>query len=129
MAQPVRIVGHKSDREDNEQLQAQVDDDGNLMVREGSYQGLNQTYEDTNFQTGDSPVTIDAYGDLGSYVHDGYIICDGAGNIQVDVSRDGITYGDKWTMKSGEKVSFLRMDIKKIRITWVSDSAYRLNII
>ena len=129
MAQPVRIVGHKSDREDNEQLQAQVDDFGNLMVREGSYQGLNQTYENTNFQTGASPITIDAFTDLGNYVQDGYIFCDGPGNIQVDVSRNGINYGDKFTIKSGEKVSFLRMDIKKIRLTWVSDSAYRVNII
>lgn len=129
MAEPVRIVGHTSDRDSNEQLQAQVDAFGNLQVREGSYQGLNKTYEDTSFVTGDSPAVHNFYGDMGRYVQDGYIICDGAGNIQVDVSRDGIAYGDKWTMKKGEKVSFLRMDIKKIRVTWVSDSAYRINLI
>jgi hypothetical protein len=128
MAQPVRIVGHKSDRDDNEQLQAQVDDFGNLQVREGSYQGLNQTYEDSSFVTGDSPRTIDAYTDLGHYVQDGYIIVD-SGELQCDVTRNGIDYGDKFTIKSGEKVSFLRMDIKKIRLTWVSDSSYRINII
>jgi len=77
---------------------------------------------------GDSPVVIDAYTDLGHYVQDGYIIVD-SGELQCDVTRDGISYGDKFTIKSGEKVSFLRMDIKKIRLTHVSDSAYRINII
>jgi hypothetical protein len=129
MAQPVRIVGHKTDREDHEALQAQVDTLGNLHVREGAYQGLNKTYEDTAFLVADSPVTLDVYTDLSHYVQDGYIICDGAGDIQVDVTRDGLIYGDKWTMKSGEKVSLLRMDIKKIRLTAVSNSAYRVNVI
>ena len=130
MPQCVRIVGHLTDREDHEQLQAQVDTLGNLHVREGAYPGLNETYEDTSFAVGDSPATHDFYTDAGRTVSDGYIICDGAGDIQVDISRDGISYGDKWTMKSGEKVSLLRLDIRKIRITFVSaNSAYRINVI
>ena len=129
MAESVRIVGHKTDREDHEALQAQVDTLGNLHVREGAYPGLNETYEDTSFAVGDSPATHDFYGDTGRFACDGYIICDGSGNIQVDYTRDGITYGDKWTMKTGERVVLLRLDIKKIRVTWVSDSAYRINLI
>ncbi len=128
MAEPVRIVGHTSDRDSNEGFQAQVDQFGNLQVREGSYQGLNKSYEDTAFVTGDSPAVHNFYGDMGRYVQDGYMIVD-SGEVQVDVTRDGINYGSKWTMKAGEKVSFLRMDIKKVRVTWVSDSAYRINLI
>jgi formylmethanofuran dehydrogenase subunit A len=130
MAEAVRIVGHKSDRDENEMLQAQVDTLGNLHVREGTYPGLNQTYEDASFVTGDSPVTCDFYTDSGGKrAVDGYIICDGPGSIQVDYSRDGLTYGAKWTMKTGERVNLLRLDIQKIRVTWVSNSSYRINLI
>ena len=133
MAEPVRIVGHASDRDSNEQIQAQVDILGNLRVREGPYPGLNETYEDANFIGASSPFTCDFYTDSGGkYASDGYIIVDGTGNIQIDISRDGITYGDKWTMKTGEKVSLLRLDIKKIRMTLSNTgtaSAYRINLI
>ena len=129
MPQCVRIVGHLTDREDHEQLQAQVDTLGNLHVREGTYPGLNQTYEDTSFETGDSPQTHDFYTDSGKRAVDGYIINDGPGDIQVDYSRDGINYGDKWIMKKGERASLVRLDIHKIRITWVSNSSYRVNLI
>jgi hypothetical protein len=130
MPQPVRIIGHNDDRSDNEAIQAQVDELGNLHVREGAYPGLNQTYEDTSFKAGDSPATHDFYTDVGRYVVDGYIICDGPGDIQVDYTRDGITYGAKWTMKSDEKMSLIRLDIKKIRITHTgTDSSYRINLI
>lgn len=130
MAQPVRIIGKSDSRDDNEAIQAQVDSLGNLHVREGAYPGLNKTYEDTSFTSGDSPATHDFYGDTGRWAIDGWIICDGDGNIQVDYTRDGITYGDKWTMKKGECVDLLRMDIKKIRVTYgVADSSYRIFLI
>ena len=131
MPNAVRIIGHKSDRDQNEYQQAQVDSLGNLHTREGQYPGLNQTYEDTSFVAGDSPAVHDFYTDSGSKrAVDGYIICDGSGDIQVDYTRDGITYGDKWTMKSGERVNLLRLDIKKIRVTHTgTDSSYRINLI
>ena len=130
MAQPVRIIGKSDSRDDNEAIQAQVDSLGNLHVREGAYPGINKTYEDTSFEVGDSPVTHDFYSDTGRYASDGWITCDGPGNIQVDYTRDGITYGDKWTMKKGESVDLLRLDIKKIRITYVSaTSGYRIFLI
>ncbi len=129
MAAPVRVVGHDSTRDNNEGYVAQVDRLGNLMVREGPYPGLNKTYEDTSFVEGETPVTHNFFGDMGKYAIDGYIICDGPGDIQVDFTRNGVDYGSKFTMKVGERVSLLRLDIKKIRITWVSDSAYRVNLI
>lgn len=131
MAQPVRIIGKSDARNTNEAIQAQVDSLGNLHVREGAFPGLNQTYEDTSFEAGDSPATHDFYTDSsGRWAIDGWIICDGDGDIQVDYTRDGITYGDKWTMKVGEIVDLSRLDIKKIRITHTgSDSAYRIFLI
>ncbi len=130
MPEAIRIIGHKSDRDDNEYLQAQVDPLGNLHVREGAYPGLNKTYEDASFAVGDSPAAHDFYTDTGRYASDGYIICDGPGDIQVDYTRDGLTYGDKWVMKSGEQVSLLRLDIKKIRVTHSgTDSAYRIFLV
>ena len=130
MAEAIRIVGHQSDRASNEYLQAQVDELGNLHVREGAYPGLNKTYETATFTAGDSPATHDFYGDTGRFATAGNIICDGAGDIQVDFTRDGITYGDKWTMKQGERDNLSHLDIKKIRITHTgTDSAYRINLI
>jgi hypothetical protein len=126
MADPVRIVFGNS----NEGVQAQGDDSGNLFVREGFIDEDNQVYEDTSFVVGDSPAVHDFYTDAGRYANDGYITCDGVGDIQVDISREGLTYGDKFVLKSGEKASLLRMKISKIRVTHTgTDSAYRINLI
>ena len=129
MPQPVRIIGKSDSRDENEAIQAQVDTLGNLHVREGAYPGLNKTYEDTSFVVGDSPAVHDFYADTDRWAIDGWVICDGPGDIQVDYTRDGITYGDKFTMKEGETVDLLRLDIKKIRVTHVDDSAYRIFLV
>lgn len=125
MAEPVRIVFGG----DNEGIQAQGDANGNLLTREGSYNFDNKTYEDTSFVVGDSPAVHDFNTDAGRNAIDGYIICDGAGDIQVDISRNGLTYGDKFTVKSGERVNLLHFNIDSIRVTHVADSAYRINLI
>ncbi len=130
MAERVRITGGNIDGDNNEGRDAQVDQWGNLRVREGVYKADNKAYEDTSFVAGDSPQTHDFNNDKGRNAIDGYIICDGSGNIQVDVSRDGLSYGDKWTMKKGERVNLLHFDIDKIRVTHTgADSAYRINLI
>jgi len=129
MAQPVRIIGKSDGRDKSEGIQAQVDSLGNLHVREGTYPGLMKTYEDSSFVTGDSPAVHDFYTDKSAYAIDGYLVCDGDGDIQVDYTRDGIVYSDKATMKKGEQMDLLRLDIRKIRITWVADSAYRIVLI
>lgn len=83
------------------------------------------TYEDDSFVVSDSPVEHDVNADLGLNSKMGHIICDGAGDILVNISTDGTTYGGQFTMKSGEKVSLNDMDINKIKITHSADSAYR----
>jgi len=91
--------------------------------------GRTVTYEDTSFVTGDSPATHDINTDLGRNGRDGYVICDGAGDITIEVSDDGTSYGGTHTMKRGERLSLKGLDIDRIRITWVSDSSYRILVV
>ena len=114
---------------DNEGYDAQVDKYGAVHVRQTPHNFSNKTYEDTSFVTGDSPVVHDFNTDASRNASDGWIICDGDGEIQVDYSIDGLTYGDKFTMKKGEVVDLLSMNIDKIRVTWVSDSSYRIFLV
>jgi hypothetical protein len=90
---------------------------------------VNKSYEDTNFVTGDSPVTIDFNADAGRNSKEGWVTCDGPGNILVAFSRDGITFGDDWTVKAGESTNLTNFDVDTLRITWVTDSAYRVVLI
>ncbi len=129
MAVSIRLMGGNIDGEDNEGRHAQVDTWGNLRVREGVYKFDNKVYEDVSFIEGDSPQAHDMNADTGRNAVDGYIIVDGPGDVQVDISRDGINFGDKFTMKKGERVNLLHLDIDKIRVTWVSNSAYRINLL
>ena len=125
MPETARIIGHGN----NEQLQAQVDTSDNLQVKEGAIKGTNKVYEDTSFVVGDSPVTLDVNADMGRNARDGYIVCDGAGNILVKISRDGLTFDEQWTQKENEIVELTGLDIDKIRITHVTDSSYRVNVV
>lgn len=86
-------------------------------------------FEDTSFVTGDSPVTLDANAALGRNATSGYIINDGAGNFTIAFSVDGSAFGDEITMKNNEILEFTNQSVDSIRITWVSDSAYRASVI
>jgi len=90
---------------------------------------VNKSYEDTNFVVGDSPVLIDFNSDAGRNSKEGWITCDGVGNILVAFSRDGATFGDNWTVKPGESTNFANFDIDTLRITHVADSSYRVVLI
>jgi len=92
-------------------------------------EGRSISYEDTSFVSGDSPAVCDVNGDLGRNGHDGYIINDGPGDIQVEISDNGTDYGGVHTLKAGERISLTRLDVNRIRLTWVSDSAYRILVI
>lgn len=125
MPETARIIGHGN----TEQIQAQVDTSENLQVKEGAIKGTNKVYEDTSFVSGDSPVTLDVNADMGRNAVDGYIVCDGSGNILVKISRDGLNFDEQWTQKENEIVNLKGFDIDKIRITHVADSSYRVNVI
>ena len=119
----VRIVG---DSNEHAEVHAQSDA---LQVVAGPVLASNVVFEDTSFVTGDSPATHDVNAGLGRNSVEGYIINDGEGNFTVDISRDGINFDAAWTMKKGEIVCLDHLSIDKIRVTWVSDSAYRINLI
>jgi len=138
VANRVRITGGDIDGVDNEGIDAKVDENNRLCVSStpGTVSGgvtsesLNQTYEDDSFISSDSPQSHNFNSDAGRNSVDGWIICDGAGDIQVDYSPDGITFGDKWTMKTGEVVNLSHLNIHTIRITYVSqNSAYRIFLV
>ena len=112
---------------------AEITNANELLVTQGSLtgfiDGLNVTFEDTSVVAGDSPVILDFNGTTGRNGLDGYIICDGVGDLTVEFSRDGASWGGAWTMKQFETMSLRNYDIDSLRITWVADSAYRVNLI
>jgi len=89
----------------------------------------NITYEDTSFVTGDSPIVLDIATDLSRTGIDGYIVNDGGGDIQVEVSNDGTNYGSVTTLKDADVYDLDGITISKIRLTWVADTTYRVNVI
>jgi hypothetical protein len=86
-------------------------------------------FEDTSFVTDDSPVTLDVNTALGRNATSGYIVNDGAGNFTVAFSIDGTTFGDAITMKKNETLRFTDQSVDSIKITWISDSSYRISCI
>ena len=87
--------------------------------------------EDTDFQSGDSPVVLDIVGSLGVNCIDGKIVCKSTttnkGNILVEISEDGSTYGDQFTVFYYETFPLFGLSIAKIRITHTgTDSGYRV---
>lgn len=86
-------------------------------------------FEDTSFVTGDSPVTLDLNTALGRNATALLIINDGAGNFTYQLSTDGSVFGDAITMKSGEFKQYEGISIDSVRITWVSNSAYRVEAV
>ncbi len=95
----------------------------------GPIQGRTFKYEDTNFQTGESPITLDVNTDLGRNGVDGYIINDGSGNILIEFSNNGTNYGSQHTIQKGEVIDLENLDIDSIRLTWVADSGYRILVV
>ena len=91
--------------------------------------GRSKSYADTSFLTGDSPVTIDVNTDLGRNATDGTILNDGPGNILVEISNNGTDFGDSITLTDCDELVLKNFNVNKIRLTWVSDSSYRILVI
>ena len=106
-----------------------VDAAGHQFTVPGKIQGRTVSYEDTSFVTGDSPVVHDVNTSLSRNGVDGYIVCDGPGNITIDITNNGTNYGGQHTLKRRERMNLRNLDIDSIRVTWVSDSAYRVLVV
>ena len=85
-----------------------------------------QTYKDTSFVVGDSPATHDINTDLGRNAVQVFIYNDGIGDMDVEMTQDGSTWGDKHTMKSLERLELRDVDVDSVRVTHVADTAYRI---
>lgn len=83
-------------------------------------------FEDTNFQIGDTGVLLDINAVFGRNATSVTVICDGPGNITAAFSSNGTSFGYEVTLKNDESLSFSNMSVDTVRITWVSDSAYRV---
>ena len=90
--------------------------------------GNTVSYEDTSFVSGDSPAILNVFSDLGRLGEGGYITNDGTGTFTVEISDDGTSYGGVHTVKNGETMTLDGLFVNKIRLTWVSDSSYRVLI-
>ena len=87
----------------------------------------NKTYEDTSFVVGDSPRTIDILTDLGIKANSGFITVDGLGDLIVEISHSGVTYGNPITLKQYDVLDLQGSDIQLIRLTHSgTDTAYRI---
>ncbi len=91
--------------------------------------GRTASFEDASFVTGDSPAVHDVNAALGRNGHDGYIVNDGAGDLQYAISNDGTNYGGNATMKKDEIARLTGLDISKIKITWVANCGYRIVVV
>lgn len=91
--------------------------------------GRTATFEDSSFVTGDSPATHDVNTALGRNGRDGYIVNDGPGDLQYQISDNGTNYGGAHTLKSGETVKLTHLDISKIKMTWIADCGYRIAVV
>ena len=91
-------------------------------------QGLNKYYSGTMVAGPDE--VIDFYSDMQYNAIQGWITCDGPGDLYVAFSRDGINYGDTWLMKRGENTTLMGIDIATIKVIHSgADSAYRVWLI
>jgi hypothetical protein len=92
-----------------------------------------KAYLDASFVTGDSPATLDVLTDLGRTATQGFFHNYGGGVLKIALSTDGTTYGDDILMNAGDVVGFgggtriaeAIVPIAAIKVTWVSDTAYK----
>jgi hypothetical protein len=91
---------------------------------------VNKSYEAT-LTAVVSPFIIDFNTDSGRNSKEGWITADGTDvEMTVAFSRDGVTFGDPWTIRSGENTNFQNFDIDQLRLTHTGDDVpYRIVLI
>jgi len=86
-------------------------------------------YEGTVATVG-TPVTLNVNTDLGRNSGDGYIVCDGPGGLEVDISYDGATFEENITVKKDEILDLGGLNIHTIKIdATVNGTAYRCLVV
>ena len=87
--------------------------------------GDTTSYEDTNFVVGDSGAVLNMFGDAEKEAHIGYFVNDGPGDIKIELSSNGSTYGGQHLPRGGDILDLDDLRIKKVRLTHVDDTEYR----
>jgi hypothetical protein len=82
-------------------------------------------YSYTN-RTFDGQETLDVEAVLKRNGIDGYVVCDGAGDITVEISGDGTNFDQEILLKKNERLNLINFNSNAIRVTSVSLSAYRV---
>lgn len=82
-------------------------------------------YEDANFTSAETLSVLDVRTDLGRSAHKGYIVNDGPGDMKVEISFDGNTYGGLHTLRGGDVLDIDDFKINKIRLTYIDPTEYR----
>jgi hypothetical protein len=100
-----------------------------ILTELQSIDALWETLEDTNFIIGDSPVTFDCNAVLGRDAVSMVVENSGTGTFKVAYSYDGSTWSGDLTLSAGQIISMSGVNIDSIRLTWVSNSAYKITII
>lgn len=108
-------------------IEHQQHDDIEYRKRVATYiDGDTASYEDTDFVSANSPAVLDVFTDLDRIAHEGYVINDGPGDFTITFSTNGTDYGGIHTVSAGEILNFSNLKIKKIKLTHIDDSAYRV---
>ena len=84
------------------------------------------TSYDLSFVTGDSPITLNIKTTLGRRANEGYIHNFGSGALSFSLSANGTDFGNEIYLPIGDRFLFDRMNVSKIRLTWVADTSYEV---
>lgn len=77
-----------------------------------------------------TPDVLDVNADLDHNGTDGYIACDGSGDLEVDFSYDGTVFETDITIKNGEVFSLKGLNIDTIKVDATSNgTAYRVVVL
>ena len=103
--------------------------DGAIEVRQ-IIRALNKSYSGS-VTAGTSPVVHRFYTDFGYNAIKGWVTNDGdgtgKGTLLVEYSRDGVVWGEPYTLFPGERIDFDGLDIHSFRLTHVVlDVTYRV---
>lgn len=83
-------------------------------------------FEDQSFVTGDSPRTVDINAALGRNSSNVTLHIHGTGDVQIELSTDGVTFGTAFRGISGSAYSFSPYSVDSIRLTWIADTKYTI---
>ena len=89
------------------------------------------SYDNQEFISSESPVILNIEADLGHKGRRVQIKNDGnlapfVGDLQFEISSDGTVYGGIHTLHAGELMGLDKLNVSKVRITWVADTAVQV---